>query len=131
MNATIKLLDKYREVCSLSSDNACAVRLGVTRSAVSLWRLQKGHPDADSVERMCAATNEPLAKWLPLIEAERARSPAARKVWLRLAQAAASIAVIYAFSRLDVHSMESLAFAPFAFIHYAKLNNLGEQSPKP
>lgn len=93
MNATIKLLDKFREVCSLPSDNACAVRLGVTRSAVSLWRLQKGHPDADSIERMCAATNEPLAKWLPLIEAERARSPAARKVWLRLAQAAAAVAL--------------------------------------
>ena len=111
MNATIKLLDKFREVCLLPSDNACAVRLGVTRSTVSLWRLQKGHPDADSVERMCSATNEPLAKWLPLIEAERARSPAARKVWLRLAQAAAMMAGAYLLIQHQIDGQTTAAFA--------------------
>lgn len=93
MNATIKLLDKYRETCSLQSDNAVAVSLGLSRSTVSLWRGAKGHPEADSVEKMCSAIGEPLSKWLPLIEAERARSPAVRKVWLRLAQAAAAVAL--------------------------------------
>jgi len=91
MSSTIILLDKYKKACSLASDNACAVSLGITRSTVSLWRQGKSHPEADTVERMCEATNEPFARWLPLIEAERARTPSARKAWLRLAQIAAAI----------------------------------------
>lgn len=102
MNASIKLLDKYRETCSLSSDNAVAVSLGLSRSTVSLWRGAKGHPEADSVEKMCAAINEPLRAWLPLIEAERARSPAVRKVWLRLAQAAACVTAAILITHLAV-----------------------------
>ncbi|RUL66809.1 XRE family transcriptional regulator [Dyella dinghuensis] len=93
MSATTNLLDKYKKVCSLASDNATAEKLGIGRAAVSKWRNGGGHPDADSVERMCIATGEKLAHWLPLIEAERARSPEIRKVWLRLAQAAAIVAL--------------------------------------
>lgn len=114
MNATIKLLDKYRESCALTSDNAVAVSLGLSRSTVSLWRGQKGHPEADSVEKMCNGIGEPLRTWLPLIEAERARSPAVRKVWLRLAQAAASFALIFAVSKwgVDAHAFAAFAFSP-------------------
>lgn len=104
MNSTISLLDKYKETCSIASDNACAVSLGVSRQAVSKWRNGENHPDADSVERMCEAIGEPLRRWLPLIEAERARTPAARKVWLRLAQTAAAVALMVSFGRLDVRA---------------------------
>lgn len=91
MSASITLLDKYKKACSLASDNACAKHLGVGRSAVSKWRNGEGHPDADLVQVMCEATGEPITRWMPLIEAERARSPAVRKAWLRLAQMAAAI----------------------------------------
>jgi transcriptional regulator with XRE-family HTH domain len=111
VNATIKLLDKYREVCSLNSDNAAAVKLGISRSAVSLWRGGKGHPEADSIEKMCEATGENIARWMPLIESERARSPGARKAWLRLAQLAAGVAAIYLFSRLDVQTHDGISLA--------------------
>ncbi|MHA6203486.1 helix-turn-helix domain-containing protein [Dyella soli] len=93
MTATLTLLDKYKVASSITSDNACAVSLGVSRQAVSKWRNGENHPDADIIEIMCTATGESLAHWLPLIEADRARSPAVRKVWLRLAQAAAVIAL--------------------------------------
>lgn len=89
MQHTISLLDKYKKTCAITSDNACASSLGLTRAAVSRWRNGLGHPDADSVERMCAATGERIERWLPLIEADRARTPAVRQVWLRLAQIAA------------------------------------------
>lgn len=94
MSAAINLLDKYKKVCAIESDNACAISLKITRATVSGWRVGKAHPDAESVERMCIATGENLAHWLPLIEAERARTPAAKKVWLRLAQATAAIALV-------------------------------------
>ncbi|MHB1271519.1 MAG: helix-turn-helix domain-containing protein [Rhodanobacter sp.] len=114
MNNTIKLLDNYKKVCSIASDNACAVSLGITRSTVSGWRLGKSHPDATSVEKMCAVIGEPLRAWLPLIEAERARTPGDRKVWLRLAQAAATIAGVYLMTRqgIDAHSASAFALSP-------------------
>jgi len=93
MSASITLLDKFKKANGITSDNACANALGVGRAAVSRWRNGDGHPDADLVAVMCDKTGENLAHWLPLIEAERARTPEVRKVWLRLAQAAAVIAL--------------------------------------
>lgn len=93
MNNTNKLLDSYKKVCSVASDNGAAAKLGLTRATISGWRHGKSHANAEAVERMCTAIGEPLRAWLPLIEAERARTPGDRKVWLRLAQAAAAIAL--------------------------------------
>jgi transcriptional regulator with XRE-family HTH domain len=94
VNATIKLLDKYASSCAIRQDKDLAARLRVTKQAVSGWRNGRAHPDADSVARMCEAIGESIAHWLPLIEAERARNPEARKVWLRLAQVAAVMTLV-------------------------------------
>ncbi|MFA5976577.1 MAG: helix-turn-helix transcriptional regulator [Elusimicrobiota bacterium] len=111
MTDSIKLLDKYCETCKHPSDSAAARALKVQPSAVNNWRQGRAKPSAEAVEKMCTAIGEPLRKWLPLIEAERARTPADRKVWLRLAQAAAIIALT--FSRPDVYTSisQSVAFA--------------------
>lgn len=93
MNNTNKLLDNYKKVCLLASDNAAAERLGLTRATLSGWRHGKSHANAEAVERMCIAIGAPVRSWLPLIEAERARTPADRKVWLRLAGGAAALAL--------------------------------------
>lgn len=122
MTHTTNLLDAYKATLNIPTDMAAAQALGLTRAAVSGWRTGNRHADADTVELMCRGLHEPLSKWLPLIESERARTPAIAKVWLRLAQATAGLAVIYLFSRLDVQMTgENLAFLPLAFIHYAKL----------
>lgn len=124
MNSTIILLDKYRASCSLKSDNACAVSLGIGRAAVSKWRNGTGHPEADSIERMCKATGEPIAKWLPLIEAERARTPEAKKVWLRMAHIASAITLLMA---MNLHSSKTYAATntaahnPVSTVYYVKL----------
>lgn len=104
MNPTITLLDKYAAVCKHASDSATARALKVQPSAVNNWRHGRSHPDAESIERMCIATGDSVAHWLPLIEAERARTPEAKRVWLRLAQAAA--VVVLAFG-LDVHTAKA------------------------
>lgn len=113
MTATISLLDKYKESCSLFSDNACAISLHITRSTVSGWRLGKSHPDAESVEKMCLAVGDPLRQWLPLIEAERSTSPANKRVWLRLAQTAASLAGAFLIFQ---HTSDAHAAATFALL---------------
>jgi transcriptional regulator with XRE-family HTH domain len=104
MTDSIRLLDKYCAACKHPSDSAAARALKVQPSAVNNWRQGRAKPSAEAVEKMCNAIGEPLRAWLPLIEAERARTPADRRVWLRLAQAAAMIVLAVSFGRIDVHS---------------------------
>ncbi|HXE66993.1 MAG TPA: DUF3693 domain-containing protein [Rhodanobacteraceae bacterium] len=85
MSASEKLLDKYAETCYPRKDIDLAKNLKVKKQTVSGWRNGKAHPDADSVEKMAKAIGEPVGPWLAQIEAERARTPANRQVWLRLA----------------------------------------------
>ncbi|WP_136259096.1 helix-turn-helix domain-containing protein, partial [Rhodanobacter lindaniclasticus] len=103
MTASIALLDKFAKACNAKNDSDTARALRVQPSAVNNWRHDRAKPSAATIEKMCKAIGEPTNKWLPLIEAERARNPEDRKAWLRLAQAAAAVAMMYTFSRLDVH----------------------------
>lgn len=102
MSAVNNLLDKYREACSLTSDSAVADRLKISRQGVHQWRKGLSWPSEDHVIAMAKAIDEPAERWFVEINADRA-SPAGRKIWLRLIQAAASIAAVYVFSRIDVH----------------------------
>ena len=124
MNSTNKLLDRYMDVCSLKTASELASKLHVSKQAVSGWRNEKAHPEADSVAVICDAINEPLRQWLPLIEAERARSPAVRKVWLRLAQAAAAVAVTFGLLNVrtvSAQSVKTLSHNPAHTVYYVKL----------
>lgn len=93
MSSTVELLDHYKKAKGITSDNAAAIALNTGRATTSNWRRGHNHPSAAMVQKMCEATGESVAKWLPLIEAERAATAADRKVWLRLAATAASAAV--------------------------------------
>lgn len=94
MNPSIKLLDKYAVVCYAQSDAEIGRNLKVTRAAVNNWRKGIAHPDADSIEKMAKAIGEPVGPWLAQIEAERARTPANKQVWLRLAAALGTAAAL-------------------------------------
>lgn len=93
MSNAIKLLDKFAQTCLHANDSATARALRVTPQTVNNWRHGRSQPNAESIERMCETLGEPLREWLPLIEAERARTPADRRVWLRMAQATAAVAL--------------------------------------
>jgi len=114
MNSSNRLLDIYMQKLSLRTLAEAANKLGVTRPAVSNWRAGTSHPNAEAIESMCKATGEPLSRWLPLIEAERCRTEGDRKVWLRLAQAAAAIFTAFLIVRhgVDSHAISAFAFAP-------------------
>ena len=94
MNKTIELLDAYKDATGCKSDNAAAERLGVQRATVSKWRNGIGHPEANTVETMARTAGRSAAKWVPLIEAERARTQQARATWLRIAGTAASVLLV-------------------------------------
>lgn len=111
MNNSNQLLDMYSQRLSLKTNQAIADKLGVQRPTVSMWKSGASHPNAAAIAAMCKATEESLAKWLPLIEAERCRTDADRKVWLRLAQAAAAIALIVLAQKHGAHEQIALLFA--------------------
>ena len=94
MNATTELLDNYKAACGIKQDKEAADRLGITKQAVCSWRAGVRHPEADSIAKMATMTGKKVEHWLARIEAERARSPESRKVWLRLAAQAAVIALV-------------------------------------
>lgn len=87
MSATKKLLDKYAKVCLAQKDKDMIERLRVKHSTFANWKAGRAHPDAQSVEKMANAIGEPVGPWLASIEAERAKDPNVKKVWLRLAAA--------------------------------------------
>lgn len=122
MSSSITLLDKYVKAGGHASDSAAARALKVQPSAVNNWRHGRAHPDAESVSRMCEATGESVAHWLPLIEADRARTPEAKKVWLRLAQMAAAITLAVGIAPSHAEPIRTLASASAnaTDIHYAK-----------
>lgn len=103
MNTTNKLLDKYVKACYATMDKEIAKRLNVRPSAVSNWRTGTSHPDADSVEKMAKAIGEPVGPWLAQIEADRARTPANKQVWLRLAATLGTTLAI-TLTALSAHS---------------------------
>lgn len=85
MQSVNKLLDKYAQTCYAKKDKEIAERLHVRPSSISNWRHGTSKPEADSIEKMAEAIGEPVGPWLASIEAERARTPGAKRVWLRLA----------------------------------------------
>lgn len=114
MNYSNQLIDIYKRKLSLASNTAMGEKLGVKQQTVSMWVHGKSHPNAEAIADMCKATGERLSKWLPLIEAERARTDGDRKVWLRLAQAAAAIAAAFLMLRhgVDTHAVSAFVISP-------------------
>jgi transcriptional regulator with XRE-family HTH domain len=92
MNEVIKLLDKCKEISSSTSDNALAIKMGVTRQMISNWRLGKNYPDTVNCAKIAELTGTPLAKVLGVIGEARAISEAEKKVWRRLANMASATA---------------------------------------
>lgn len=97
MTATRILLDRWKAAKSIPSDNAAALELGITRQAVSRWRQTPTQAEPNLVARMAHDLGDDAGKWLALVESERARSDADRKVWAALARqlgAAATLAAV-------------------------------------
>lgn len=98
------LLDKWMKVCSIKTQAEAARILGKAGSAtISNWRSGYAKPDNDSIALICEQCGEDAAHWVGVLNLDFEQSARMKKVWLRLAQAAASVALIYAYGRLDVH----------------------------
>lgn len=89
MDATNQLLDKCKEMRSIPTDMALAQVLGVGRATVSSYRHGRTYPDPVVCARISEITGEPLSRVLGVVGEARALSADEKKVWRRLATAAA------------------------------------------
>jgi DNA-binding XRE family transcriptional regulator len=83
------LLDAAKNGARLETDSALADRLGVTKQAVSNWRHGAKLPDAVACEKLAVLSGFPLARVLGHVGEQRAISAAEKRVWRKLATAAA------------------------------------------
>lgn len=124
MNSTNKLLDRYKEVCSLTSDNQAAIRLGISRATTSAWRKERNHAEPESVAAMAKACGLDQEEWVLRVQADRELVPARKQVWLRAAQRLAATAALVAITfGLDVYTSTCKASPNLTItghaIHYA------------
>lgn len=94
MNAKNKLLDKAKKMCTPQTDMALAARIGVTRSAVSVWR-KGGTITAQHLETLAAVAGLDGQSVIEVM-LEQANNAEARAVWRpvldRLSAAVAAVA---------------------------------------
>lgn len=93
MDATNQLLDKCKQMRSIPTDMALAQVLGVGRATVSSYRHGRTYPDPVVCARISEITGEPLSRVLGIVGEARALSTDEKKVWRRLATAAAFSAI--------------------------------------
>jgi transcriptional regulator with XRE-family HTH domain len=93
MNVNI-LLDNAQKVCGVHSDNALSKVLGVSRQAVSRWRLGLANPDEITCAKLSDMTGIQLSRVLGIVGEQRAISKEAKAVWRRLASAAVVLLLV-------------------------------------
>jgi transcriptional regulator with XRE-family HTH domain len=80
------LLDRARSRANIPSDYKLADVLGITRSAVSSWRMGKSYPDERALGQLCALSGDDPGIWAANVQAERAQSPEGKNMWLLVAK---------------------------------------------
>jgi hypothetical protein len=87
-NTTLALLDQWKTLKGIQSDNAAAIELGLTRAAVSAWRAMRTHASVTIADRMASDLRLDVIQVLAAIEADRATRPDEQAVWRRYGKAA-------------------------------------------
>lgn len=116
MNHTNKLLDIYMERMQLTTATAVALKLGVTRPAVSNWRAMTSHAEPELVSKMAKACGLDPEEWALRVQADREIKPERKQVWLRSAQrlAAAATAFTLIFGLLNVQTIQAQGVTSFS-----------------
>jgi len=87
-STTLLLLDKWKTQKGIESDNQAAIKLGVSRSALSRWRHGAGHADVPLAAKMADELHMDTLSILAAIEAERCVNRESQKIWARYGKAA-------------------------------------------
>lgn len=88
---TTELLDAVKAALDLPSDYALAHTLGVSRQRVSMWRTSREGLGDEMALKVAGLLEIDPGYVLACLAAERARRPAVRRVWEKVAQGLALV----------------------------------------
>lgn len=74
-------LDELIEAGTVKNDSETARRIGVTRAAVSDWRVGRRAPDDDQAVKLAELLGKDAGELLAECGAARAKSPETRRAW--------------------------------------------------
>lgn len=86
MTIATELLDRWKKAQGIESDNAAAIKLRVTRSAISSWRQIGKKPEAATVKRMAEDLGEDPTGYVLMIESEKQKSADSKRAMVELAR---------------------------------------------
>lgn len=118
---TTILLDRWKAYRGIQSDNGASVALHIERATVSGWRHGKSHANTESAAKMAEDLKLDVLAVLASIEADRARSPEAQRIWARFGKPAfMALLVGLALPGPPPPLPAKLAELPVITAHYAK-----------
>lgn len=105
MQTTKQLIDRAKKASGIESDYALSKVLEVSPSAVTNWRSGRSHPADELAAHLAQLAGQNPSSVLADLYAERAKSPAQRALWLRMADqlrhAVAAVMLCLGFAMLS------------------------------
>lgn len=106
MQTTKQLIDRAKKASGIESDYALSKVLDVSPSAVTNWRSGRSHPADELAAHLAELAGQNPSSVLADLYAERAKSPAQRALWLRMADqlrhAVAAVMLCLGFAMLSL-----------------------------
>lgn len=86
MRTIIDVLDRAKQVQKVKSDYKLSLCIGIGESSLSSYRLGKNLPDEINCSKLAQAMGEDPALLTVEMQAQRAKTPEARQIWVSIAQ---------------------------------------------
>lgn len=94
MVTILTLIEEAKQALGVDSDNAFALKIGITRASVSHWRHGRSLPDTVTCATLAGLTGRPLAQVIGIVGEARAISREEKAVWRKLAATTMLLAVM-------------------------------------
>jgi transcriptional regulator with XRE-family HTH domain len=120
MKTTVEFLDECKQRLEIARDTDLAAALGVTKSQISLFRSGSNYLGDESARRVAEVLGIEPAYVIACAYAERARDPKIKDVWVKMAQAFATIALAAGVSVGAPTTSEARTLHNDLSIHYTK-----------
>ena len=122
MKTTVEFLDDAKRHLNIKRDTDLATAIGVTKSHVSYLRSGSTFLGDESARRVAEILGIDPAFVIACAYAERSRDPQIKQVWVRVAQAFATLALSAGVSVGVAPTPSEAALHNYPSIHYTNYN---------
>lgn len=98
MTAVQEMLDAAKKGAGVPSDNVLSQKLGITRAVISAWRNGLYPVPDERIAQICELAKLDGPMWTARLHAERATSPAERKMWRLALDRLSAVAAVLALA---------------------------------